>query len=36
MTLILIGKDLALEGSTPKIEDIHKFQVPIITFSGQK
>ena len=27
MTLVLIGKDLVLEGSTTKIEDIHRFQV---------
>ena len=31
MTLLLIGKNLVLEGSTTKIKDIHRFQVYIYT-----
>ena len=27
MTLVFIGKDLVLKGSTTKVEDIHRFQV---------
>ena len=26
MTLVLLEKGLVLEGSTPKIEDVHRFQ----------
>ena len=29
MAIVLIGKDLVLEGSTPKLADIHRFQVYI-------
>ena len=29
MTPVLFGKGLLLEGSNPKIEDIHRFQVYI-------
>ena len=32
MTLVSIGKDLNLEGSTTKIEDIHRFQVYIFLY----
>ena len=33
MTPVLIGNDLVLEGSTIKIEDIHRFQVHITSIS---
>ena len=36
MTLVLIGKDLVLEGSTTKIEDIHRLQVYILICPGSK
>ena len=32
MSLVLIGKDLVLEGPRLKIEDIHRFQVYIYNY----